>query len=156
MRRYNPWTVLGYAMCFAALFWNLAHFLWHPAPGPLAALMHGYSMVEWMGIAYIAVLGTLVPFGLYLEGVGLIRSNRASVTATLEPITGGIVAYLFLGEGLQPMQILGGLLVIAAVVILQFRQEQDDNAPALIRLRNQAATVPVLVNKHGPDHHAAH
>lgn len=154
---YSPWTVLGYAMFFAALFWNLAHFIWHPAPGPLAALTYGYSAVEWMGIGYIAVLGTLVPFGFYLEGVSLIRSSRASVTATLEPITGGLVAYLFLGETLQPLQILGGLLVIAAVAILQLRHEGDDKAPALIRLRNQAVTsAPCLVTQHGSNHHSAH
>ena len=156
MRRYSPWTVLGYAMFFAALFWNLAHYLWRSAPAPLAAVIHTYSAVEWAGIGYIAVLGTLAAFGLYFEGVGLIRSSRASVTATLEPITGGIVAYLFLGEALQPLQILGGLLVIAAVIVLQIRQEQDDKAPSLIRMRNQAATAPNLVTNYGSDHHIAH
>ena len=151
MRLYNPWTVLGYALFFAALFWNLAHFLWRPAPAPLAALMHPYSPVEWVGIAYITVLGTLVPFGLYFEGVSLIRSSRASVTATLEPITGGIAAYLFLGEALQPLQVLGGLLVIAAVVILQTRQEHDDKAPALIRMRSHTAAVSSLVAEDGSE-----
>ncbi len=69
----------------------------------------------------------------------------------------GLVAYLFLGEALQPLQILGVLLVIAAVAILQLRHQGDDKAPALIRLRNQAVTsAPCLVTQHGSNHHSAH
>ncbi len=85
------------------------------------------------------VLGAVVPFGLYFEGISLIRSTRASITAMLEPITAGVVSYLFLGETLQPLQLLGGALVIAAVVLLQLRQEFDHRAPSLIRAQAKAA-----------------
>jgi drug/metabolite transporter (DMT)-like permease len=40
-----------------------------------------------------------------------------------------------LREALAPFQILGGALVVGAIVLLQFRQEQDELAPALIRAR---------------------
>jgi len=66
---------------------------------------------------YIGILGTLVPFGLYLEGVNLIRSTRASITATLEPITAGVISFIFLNEILEPLQITGGVLVIASINI---------------------------------------
>ncbi|MBW1644125.1 MAG: EamA family transporter, partial [Deltaproteobacteria bacterium] len=60
MRRYNPLTVLFYALLFAALMWNILH-------QPLEAFFHPYSVVQWGWIMYIGVMGTLVPFGLYLE-----------------------------------------------------------------------------------------
>jgi drug/metabolite transporter (DMT)-like permease len=85
---------------------------------------------------YIGVMGTLVPFGLYLEGVNLIRSTRASITATLEPITAGVISFIFLNELLEPMQVMGGVLVIASIIILQIKQEYDEKAPALIRSQN--------------------
>lgn len=130
MRRYNPWTVLFYALLFAALVWNILH-------PPLEAFFHRYSAVEWGWVLYIGILGTLLPFGLYLEGVNLIRSTRASITAILEPITAGVVSYVFLKETMAPLQIAGGLLVIGSIVLLQLKQEQDEKAPALIRARRE-------------------
>ncbi|MCP4348800.1 MAG: EamA family transporter [Desulfobacterales bacterium] len=126
MRRYNPWTVLFFALFVAALSWNILH-------PPLEAFFHNYSLVEWGWIMYIGVLGTLVPFGLYLEGVNLIRSTRASITATLEPITAGVISYIFLGEIMDFLQITGGILVIGSVVMLQLKQEHDDKTPAVLR-----------------------
>ena len=126
MRRYNPWTVLFYALLFGAVVWNILH-------PPLEAFMHDYSSVQWLWIMYIGVLGTLVPFGLYLEGINLIRSTRASITATLEPITAGIIAYLFLNEIMEALQITGGIIVIASIILLQLHQEQDEKAPSVIR-----------------------
>jgi drug/metabolite transporter (DMT)-like permease len=126
MRRYNPWTVLFYALFFGAVVWNILH-------PPLEAFMHAYSAVQWTWILYIGVMGTLIPFGLYLEGINLIRSTRASITATLEPITAGIIAYIFLNEIMEIPQITGGIIVIASIILLQLNQEQDAKAPSVIR-----------------------
>jgi drug/metabolite transporter (DMT)-like permease len=130
MRRYHPWTVLFYAMFFAALVWNVLH-------PPLEAFFHRYTAAQWGWILYIGILGTLVPFGLYLAGVNLIRSTRASIAATLEPITAGVAAYVFLHEIMEPLQLLGGVLVIASIVLLQVKQERDEKAPAVLRARRQ-------------------
>jgi drug/metabolite transporter (DMT)-like permease len=129
MRRYNPWTVLFFALFFGALVWNVLH-------PPLEAFMHAYSPVQWSWILYIGVLGTLIPFGLYLEGINLIRSTRASITATLEPITAGIISYLFLNEIMETAQIAGGIIIIASIILLQLHQEQDDKAPSMIRAQS--------------------
>ena len=66
-------------------------------------------------------------------GINLIRSTRASIAATLEPIGAGILSYIFLHEYMQWPQILGGVLVIAAVIYLQLTQEHDEQAPNLLR-----------------------
>ncbi|OQY60555.1 MAG: hypothetical protein B6245_00970 [Desulfobacteraceae bacterium 4572_88] len=121
--------MLFFAMFVGALTWNI----FRP---PLEAFTHSYSLVQWGWILYIGILGTLLPFGLFLEGVNLIRSARASITATLEPITAGIISYFFLDEVMEPLQLGGGVLVIASVVLLQVRQEYDDKAPAFIRSQN--------------------
>jgi drug/metabolite transporter, DME family len=53
----------------------------------------------------------------------------AAIAATLEPVMGGMVAYLWLGQALTPVQIAGGALVIAAVVMLQTRRREIARAP---------------------------
>lgn len=126
MHRYRPWTVLFYALAFAALTWHVVY-------SPFAYLRAGYSLAQWGWIFYIAVVGTILPFGLFFAGINHIRSTRASITATLEPIFAGFLAFMLLGETLLVLQIIGGAMVILAIVLLQLQQEQDDLAPALIR-----------------------
>ncbi|RJQ57279.1 MAG: EamA family transporter [Desulfobacteraceae bacterium] len=112
MRRYHPWTVLFYAVFFAAIVWNLLQ-------APFGAFTKTYSPVQWGLILYIALLGTILPFGLYFEAIRRIRATHASIAATLEPITAGLVSFIFLGESMEPLQLLGAILVIASVVLIQ-------------------------------------
>ena len=112
MRKYTPWTVLLYGLLFAALMWNTLH-------PPLEAFFHRYSPVQWGWILFIGICGTIFPFGLYFEGVKRIQPTHASITATLEPISAGVIAAVFLGEVMAPLQIIGGLIVIVSIIILQ-------------------------------------
>jgi len=129
MHRYKPWTVLFYALAFSIP-------TWHILDPPFQYLRMTFSPVQWAWMSYIAVVGTILPFGLFFVGVNYIRATRASITATLEPICAGFFAFFFLGEKLQPLQITGGVMVIAAIVLLQIQQEQDEMAPAMIRAKS--------------------
>jgi drug/metabolite transporter (DMT)-like permease len=118
MRKYTPWTVLLYGMLFAALMWNALH-------PPLEAMLHRYSAVQWGWIFFIGICGTVLPFGLYFEGIKRIQPTHASITATLEPISAGVVASIFLGEVMLPLQIIGGLIVIASIILLQMNKTDN-------------------------------
>jgi drug/metabolite transporter (DMT)-like permease len=126
MHRYPPWTVHFYALAFAALTWHILY-------SPLQYVVADYSLLQWIWLLYVAVVGTIIPFGLYFVGINFIRSTRAGITAMLEPISAGILAFAFLGESLELLQITGGGLVVGAIVLLQLRREHDRLAPALIR-----------------------
>jgi drug/metabolite transporter (DMT)-like permease len=126
MRRYNPWTVLFYALLVAAVEWNLLH-------PPLEAFMHAYPLATWGWIVFVALVGAILPFGLYYEGINRIRATRASITSTIEPIVAGVLSFIFLGESMAPLQILGGALVIGAIILLQVKQEHDHRSPAALR-----------------------
>jgi drug/metabolite transporter (DMT)-like permease len=91
----------------------------------------------WGLILYVGVVGTLIPFGLYLEGINRIRATRASITSTLEPILAAVFAYIFLDETMERLQIFGGLMVIAAIVLLQLKSEEDPRAPVYIRAERE-------------------
>jgi drug/metabolite transporter (DMT)-like permease len=70
---------------------------------------------------FIGIFGTIFPFGLYFEGIKRIQPTHASITATLEPISAGVIATVFLGEVMAPLQIIGGLVVIVSIIILQLK-----------------------------------
>jgi len=126
MHRYRPWTVIFYALAFSALTWHVVY-------PPFTYLRAGYSVAQWGWIFYISIVGTILPFGLFFAGINHIRSTRASITATLEPIFAGFLAFILLGETLLLLQVVGGCMVILAIVLLQLQQEHDELAPALIR-----------------------
>jgi drug/metabolite transporter (DMT)-like permease len=118
MRKYTSWTVLLYGMLFAALVWNILH-------PPLEALLHRYSSVQWGWIFFIGIGGTIFPFGLYFEGIKRIRPTHASITATLEPISAGVIASIFLGEVMAFLQMIGGLIVMMSIIILQLNKPDN-------------------------------
>jgi drug/metabolite transporter (DMT)-like permease len=62
---------------------------------------------------------TILPFGLFLYGLKTISASLASLTATLEPVVGSAAAVFVLGEQLAIPQILGGLAIAGAVVLIQ-------------------------------------
>ena len=126
MHEYNPWTVHFYALAFASVTLNIIHTPFHYLRG-------SYSPAQWMYILHIVIIGTILPFGLYFVGVSNIRSTRASITATLEPISAALLAYIFVGEMMQPFQIFGGACVIVSIILLQWQREHDELSPEIIR-----------------------
>ena len=112
MRRYPPWTVVFYGLLFAAVTWNIFH-------TPLSAFLQPTGFAQWGWVLFIAFFGTVLAFICYNEGIKRIGATRASITATLEPITAGFIAWLLLGETMELWQTLGAALVIASVIVLQ-------------------------------------
>jgi drug/metabolite transporter (DMT)-like permease len=112
VKRYSPWTMVVYAFGFIALFWALFVTPWE-------ASQQGFPLSKWPYFLYVAIVGTAIPFGLFFQGIKYIRATRASITSILEPIVAGVVSYLFLGESLFFLQIVGGISVITAIILLQ-------------------------------------
>jgi drug/metabolite transporter (DMT)-like permease len=118
MRSYAPRTVVFYALLFAAVTWNVL-------VRPFSAFSLHYSAISWWWIAFISTFGTIFPFVLYNAGINLIRATRASITATLEPVIAGTLSFIFLGELMEPLQVIGAILVISSVLTLQIRRDPD-------------------------------
>jgi drug/metabolite transporter (DMT)-like permease len=114
--RFSPWTLLTYGLGFATLFWLV--YLGGPAP-ILRAMSDGRTLAA---VAAMALVSTIVPFGAFLAALHHIDATKASITATLEPVLAGIATYfipLFYAP-LATLQLLGGALVILAVVVAQW------------------------------------
>ena len=80
-------------------------------------------------VLFVGVAGTLAPFLLYLWGVDKIRAERAVIAATTEPVVAGVVAWIWLGQVLTPMQLIGGSIIVAAVASLQTRRSEPMPVP---------------------------
>ncbi|MFZ5825656.1 MAG: EamA family transporter [Bacillota bacterium] len=120
----SPWTLLCYALGIGSLFWLVVDFAFWAVGRPVISLAPLADPSLWLFFGYIATLATIVPFGLYLSGLRWISPTHATVTGMLEPVTGGVAAYLFLGELLQGVQVLGGGLIVVAVILLQVTRQK--------------------------------
>lgn len=117
---HSPWTLLCYGLGAGTLLWILVDGVLFAVGRPPAGLDLLTSPTMWAFFAYIAVLATIVPFGLYLSGLRWVNPTQATLTGMLEPVVGGVTAYLALNESLLPVQITGGGLIVLAVLLLQW------------------------------------
>jgi drug/metabolite transporter (DMT)-like permease len=117
--RVSPWTLLGYGLGIGFLFWLLVDGVLAVAGHPLAGTAMLAMPSMWLFFFYIALPATVLPFGLYLTGLKWVNPTQATITGMLEPVVGGLTAYFILGEVLRPIQLLGGGLIVGAVVLLQ-------------------------------------
>jgi drug/metabolite transporter (DMT)-like permease len=87
--------------------------------------LHGWGAI--IGVAF----ATAVPLAAFYRGIALVGPSTASILLTVEPALTVVLAALVLGERLGVMQLLGGGLVLSAVVLLQTgRRESRMSAPS--------------------------
>jgi drug/metabolite transporter (DMT)-like permease len=75
----------------------------------------------WIWIVAIALLSTVLPIVTFMLGMQRVGASTASIVSTVEPVVTVALAVAVFGEALGPLQALGGVLVLAAVVALQSR-----------------------------------
>jgi drug/metabolite transporter (DMT)-like permease len=67
----------------------------------------------------IAVVPTMIAISLFLAGLPRVGAARASLISTLELVVTVTLAILLLGDRLSPLEAIGGVLVLGAVVVVQ-------------------------------------
>jgi drug/metabolite transporter (DMT)-like permease len=74
------------------------------------------SAEAWVATLSIAILSTVVPILAFLRGMQLVGVGTATILSTCEPVVTVGLAMLVLGERLAPVQLLGGVIVLAVLV----------------------------------------
>jgi drug/metabolite transporter (DMT)-like permease len=121
----DAFSVSCYGFFFAALFWAIVQPWWSfptSIPGRVISLqghLAGMHLPVWALMAWMIVLGTIVPFALVVGALRHLSATRAGIVAMLEPVVATVVAYGWLAESLSPVQVAGGLVVLAAILLAQ-------------------------------------
>lgn len=72
------------------------------------------SPTAWGVVAIQGILGAIAHVWWY-EGVHRVGASRAAIFMNLQPVVGVVLAWLLLGETIEPAEIVGGLAVLAGV-----------------------------------------
>jgi drug/metabolite transporter (DMT)-like permease len=84
----------------------------------------------WAAIGAMTLIATVIPVAAFLAGLKRIGPTDASMLSTIEPIVTVLLAALIFGEKLQPITLLGGGLILAAVLLVT-RNELRQARPLL-------------------------
>jgi drug/metabolite transporter (DMT)-like permease len=73
----------------------------------------------WVGLIGIGIVSTFIAVLAFYAGAHRIGAARASIVSTVEPIWTIVLASILFGERLEPLQLIGGGMILAGVVIAQ-------------------------------------
>ncbi len=72
----------------------------------------------WAAVVALALVSTVAAVLLFFVGMARIGPVNTSLVSTMEPLTAVVIGALFMDERLSARQLLGGLLILTAAVML--------------------------------------
>ena len=93
----------------------------------------------WLALAGFGTF-TALAFRWFLAGTRRIGAARASLLSTVEPVYTIALASILLGETLSPVQLVGGALVIAGVILAETGPRAEPAVAAASGYRDDTLT----------------
>jgi drug/metabolite transporter (DMT)-like permease len=105
-----PWVMLYAQVCFAVLFLLPPYLI-----GPMTPID---SHNVWL-ILYAGIPASIITTFLWMGAVRQIGASQASIFINLMPLFSAVIAMVFLAERLAVFHVVGGLLILAGVIMAQ-------------------------------------
>ena len=120
LARYDRWRVLVWTLTAASAFWLVVNPPWKIVDAH-------YAPAQWLFLFVFSMISVLGAFSLYFLGLQYLEPTRAIIASCLEPVFSILLAALLLGELLRPIQTLGIIFVLAAIVIVQRPSRSEES-----------------------------
>ena len=114
-------TIIGLSV--ASAFWLLVLPIWNFPTEVFAMKMdiHGYFsgtlFPGWSLLLWIVVMGTIVPYLFGISGLRLLSESKSSVLGMLEPVLAGALAWIWLGQSWDAIQLIGAVIVLVGIYL---------------------------------------
>jgi drug/metabolite transporter (DMT)-like permease len=127
VRRRDPVTTTFWGFAVAAVLWTAAE-PWWPVldrsasatatlPDGLPGELSGAVVPLLAVLAWVVLLGTIVPFAAETAALRHLPATVVTVIATLEPVGAALLAWWWFAESLDALQVVGVGLVVGGVVL---------------------------------------
>lgn len=116
LKSFDTPTVLGWGMLAGGLALLPVFKPWEIAPQislPLIGAMAG-----------IILLGTVIAYTFYLEGIHLIGATKASIISSIEPVSATVISALWLGTDFSGTDIIGFVMIISTIFIISMHSRK--------------------------------
>jgi drug/metabolite transporter (DMT)-like permease len=114
-------TVWGLGM--AGLTWAIVMPVWQfpfevfTKDMNLQGIFDGTFVPGWVLIAWIILMGTIVPYLFVVSGMLKLTPSTSSVMGMLEPVMAGVFAWIWLAQSWAPIQLGGAAIVLVGIYI---------------------------------------
>ena len=126
----SPMAVAFWTMSFATLFWLISSGWWTIDPAiyfqshSLGGALAWVVLPLWAPLLYTMILGSFAPFFFSLLALSHLSATAAGIVATSEVIFAFLFAWLWLGEGLDTVQLVGAAVVLVGIILAQTARAQ--------------------------------
>lgn len=106
--------------------------------------LFGRPTAWWVPLLVVGVIATAFAYAASITATELLGSRLASFAGLLEVVSATLYAWLLLGEQLNALQLLGGLLILAGIALV--RADRGDAAPRVprsARSERRESTLPL-------------
>jgi drug/metabolite transporter (DMT)-like permease len=116
-------SLMVYGFGFASLGLAIAMPLWSYPTEIFSQSMNlqgrfeAFDLPGWVLIAWVIIMGTVVPYLLILKGLKLLSASTSSVMGMAEPVLAGVFAWIWLSETWNFIQLVGGVTVIVGIIL---------------------------------------
>lgn len=94
-------------------------------------VFYGMPVIQWEGsglLVWLAVVNTAVAFPLWNYSLQTLTAMESNIISNTMLIYVAVLAYLFIGEGLTPQQVLGLVLTAVGAVLVQIQKPKRISA----------------------------
>ena len=129
LKKYGTTSIVGFAMFICGIL-SVAVFQQIESE----AIWDGMT---WLGLFTIIILGTVVSFNAYIEGVRRIGAVQGSILSSLEPISAALFGWALLGNEFTLVGIFGMICIIATVFIIAWDRQRQIKREVLEKLNKE-------------------
>jgi drug/metabolite transporter (DMT)-like permease len=76
-----------------------------------------YGTADWLGIFYLALIGTALGYFLFIYGISRVEAGIGSMAFFLKPFLAALFAWIVLGEALTVPMLIGGAFILGGMIV---------------------------------------
>lgn len=115
--KWGSMVVCGYGMLIGGMVLSAGIGIWRM---PVELDMRG-----WLAVGGVVVMGTILGYTLYLQGIADIGAVKASMMASVEPVSATLFSVLWLHTDFQSIDLAGFICIMTTVFLLAKKQESN-------------------------------
>lgn len=112
IKKWSSTIVVGWGMLIGGIAFSFVHQPWN--------ITGKWDIYSSLGIIFVVVFGTLIPFYFYLESLKYIQPTEASILSSIEPLSAVFLSVLWLHVSFGLWQFIGTVCIISTVIILSY------------------------------------
>ncbi len=122
-KEHSTWEITGWGFLIVGLVMLVPGVMSLSQMAPASGLPN--LLVILLLVLVVAILGTLLAYGLLLLALKKLSATEVNVVATTEPVFAAVFSFVVFGALLSGLQYFGGALMIIAVIVLRGITPED-------------------------------